>query len=288
MEIDKSEEITELLEEIGANVELEAKKNESLEEKAEEAPDRQIDEPATQKLDKPTKEASGDVAEEPVNEPAKALADDQMEPQSNDLTKGSTSEAPVDQVVEHLIERVEEEPMVEPMEEPVEATMEASAENKAEGPEELPMEEPAAEKMEEEYIVEKIMDKKIDGRGFVRYLVKWEGYPSSANTWEPLENLAECDKALQAYEIRQALRISKNQNCPEDGTIKRRGNNRRLPFAVNDIIGITLVENEKYFLVSLLNSSKSTFIRTSLANRLFPEKVIDFYLKHLQWKQKSD
>lgn len=286
MEVDKSEEITELLEEIGANVELEAKKNESLEGRVEEAPDRQIDDPARERLNEPTKEASKDAAvkpvEEPMEEPSKNLVDNQVEGERpNGLTNGTTHETPIEQVVEQLIEQVEEQPMDEPMEEiTVEETTGKKAEEQMEGP--------AEEKMEEEYIVEKIMDKKIDARGFVRYLVKWEGYPPSSNTWEPLENLAECDKALQAYEIVQALRISKNQINPDDRTTKKRGINRRLPFSVNDIIGITLVENEKYFLVSLLNSSKSTFIRTSLANKLFPEKVIDFYLKHLQWKQKSD
>lgn len=38
------------------------------------------------------------------------------------------------------------------------------------------------------YNVEKILDKKkISGK--VLYLVKWEGYTSDDNTWEPVSNL---------------------------------------------------------------------------------------------------
>ena len=40
----------------------------------------------------------------------------------------------------------------------------------------------------ESYVVEKIIKmKKTQGKNY--YLVKWAGYPSSANNWEPEENL---------------------------------------------------------------------------------------------------
>ena len=35
------------------------------------------------------------------------------------------------------------------------------------------------------YEVEKIVDKRTNIYGLVEYLVKWKGYPSSENTWEP-------------------------------------------------------------------------------------------------------
>lgn len=38
---------------------------------------------------------------------------------------------------------------------------------------------------EEEYQVEKILDHAVK-RGKHLYLIKWEGYGSDANTWEPL------------------------------------------------------------------------------------------------------
>ena len=43
---------------------------------------------------------------------------------------------------------------------------------------------------EDEYEVEKIIDAKTRGRGCkMYYLVKWKGYPTSDNSWEPKENV---------------------------------------------------------------------------------------------------
>nr|POF17929.1 retrotransposon-derived protein peg10 [Quercus suber] len=48
---------------------------------------------------------------------------------------------------------------------------------------------------DDEYVVEKILKKKGQN-----YLVKWEGYPSSENTWEPKENLHNCKDLLRRFE----------------------------------------------------------------------------------------
>lgn len=56
---------------------------------------------------------------------------------------------------------------------------------------------------------------------------------------------------------------------------------------VIDILGMTEVDNEKYFLLSLEDYDKRAFIRASLANRLFPNKVIDFYMRNFKWKHKQ-
>jgi 3-dehydroquinate dehydratase len=48
------------------------------------------------------------------------------------------------------------------------------------------------EKQEDLFIVEEILDKKYDEEeGIFTYLVKWEGFPPSENTWEPEHILLE-------------------------------------------------------------------------------------------------
>ncbi|XP_062205091.1 probable chromo domain-containing protein LHP1 isoform X2 [Phragmites australis] len=39
-------------------------------------------------------------------------------------------------------------------------------------------------------------------KGKLQYLVKWRGWPESANTWEPLENLKACSDIVDAFEKR--------------------------------------------------------------------------------------
>jgi hypothetical protein len=53
--------------------------------------------------------------------------------------------------------------------------------------------------MSETYEVEKIVDKKIS-KGEVKYLVKWIGWDSKDNTWEPLRHLKNCKDLVDEYE----------------------------------------------------------------------------------------
>ena len=55
---------------------------------------------------------------------------------------------------------------------------------------------------EEEFEVEKIIDMKQMGRGRkTYYLVKWKGYPTSDNSWEPRENI-HADELIKEFQNR--------------------------------------------------------------------------------------
>ena len=51
----------------------------------------------------------------------------------------------------------------------------------------------------DEYEVERILKhKRVNGRPL--YLIKWKGYDTSENTWEPITNLKGCHRAMQDYQ----------------------------------------------------------------------------------------
>lgn len=138
---------------------------------------------------------------------------------------------------------------------------------------------------EVEYIIERIVSKEIDDNGKAKFLVKWENYPSTSNTWEPLENLVGCEKALQKFEQEKAKKLAKK--CANGQTSSLLGKGKNLidqKYRLKEIIGMTVVEEVKYFVITLTDPKESPkFIRASLANRMFPDRVIDFYETKIRW-----
>lgn len=49
------------------------------------------------------------------------------------------------------------------------------------------------------YEVKDIIGRKIE-KGKIFYLVKWQGFPESYNTWEPKKNLEICPKLIKKFE----------------------------------------------------------------------------------------
>lgn len=138
---------------------------------------------------------------------------------------------------------------------------------------------------EVEYIIERIVAKEIDDNGKAKFLVKWENYPSTSNTWEPLENLVGCEKALQKFEQERAKKLAKKCANGQASSLLGKGKNLiDQKYRVKEIIGMTFVEDVKYFVISLEDPKESPkFIRASLANRMFPDRVIDFYETKIRW-----
>ncbi|CAG9315770.1 unnamed protein product [Blepharisma stoltei] len=51
-----------------------------------------------------------------------------------------------------------------------------------------------------EFEVEAIIDSKLKKDGSKLYFVKWKGYPEEESTWEPIDHLEHCKKAIAEYE----------------------------------------------------------------------------------------
>ncbi|KAL8155223.1 chromo domain-containing protein LHP1-like [Apium graveolens] len=64
------------------------------------------------------------------------------------------------------------------------------------------------------YEVEHIRKKRVK-KGEVQYLVKWRGWPESANTWEPYENLASVPDVVDAFEQRRGNTSRKRKGKPK-------------------------------------------------------------------------
>ncbi|KAI0469749.1 hypothetical protein GGR56DRAFT_242171 [Xylariaceae sp. FL0804] len=53
---------------------------------------------------------------------------------------------------------------------------------------------------EDKYIVDKLVNMRInDETQLIEYQVKWVGYPTSANTWEPIDHLSSCTGKLLKF-----------------------------------------------------------------------------------------
>eukprot|EP00262_Sarcandra_glabra_P007603 TRINITY_DN20492_c0_g1_i1.p1 TRINITY_DN20492_c0_g1~~TRINITY_DN20492_c0_g1_i1.p1 ORF type:complete len:322 (-),score=67.93 TRINITY_DN20492_c0_g1_i1:264-1229(-) len=51
------------------------------------------------------------------------------------------------------------------------------------------------------YEIEDVRRKRVR-KGQIQYLIKWRGWPETANTWEPLENFQSCADIIEAFEER--------------------------------------------------------------------------------------
>ena len=70
--------------------------------------------------------------------------------------------------------------------------------------------DPAAGK--DTYEPEKIVAQRL-AKGVTQYQVKWVGYETKDNTWEPMEHLAGCEDMIADYKEREKTRIQQYLRC---------------------------------------------------------------------------
>merc|ERR1712042_151974 len=154
------------------------------------------------------------------------------------------------------------------------------------------------EEEEEEYSVEKILDKRTKG-GKVEYLIKWEGYPDSENTWEPQDNL-DCPDIISAFEAKrgkkddpkkrkkeaEAPSAKKKKAADDDDDSRPRGFDRGLQ--PERIIGATDTSGELMFLMKWKDSDEADLVPSRQANIKCPQIVIQFYEERLTWHSSAE
>ncbi|TYI58483.1 hypothetical protein E1A91_D11G361800v1 [Gossypium mustelinum] len=122
--------------------------------------------------------------------------------------KGGTEEEIVE--TEGLGEKKEEEEEQEEEDDDDDEDDEEEEEEEEEGKEEENGERKEDErtKLDDGFFEIEAIRRKRVRKGQLQYLIKWRGWPETANTWEPLENLQSCSDVIDAFE--ESLRSGKH------------------------------------------------------------------------------
>ena len=87
----------------------------------------------------------------------------------------------------------------------------APADGPKSGPQRTPQ-NPFEHTEETLYAVDKIINLRW-ARGNRQYLVRWEGYGESHDTWEPMENLVGCATQIRQYEQQRVQEDAAEKEC---------------------------------------------------------------------------
>merc|ERR1712179_683478 len=148
---------------------------------------------------------------------------------------------------------------------------------------------------------EKILDKRAEKGGYTEYLVKWKNYEDpEENTWEPVDNLGDAEKAIKVFEQENktmsagSKNNSKRKSAP--GTVANQPTKQQRidlkekakeGFArglqAEKIIGIRKDPEKLFFLVKWKGTDDKDFVDAKEAKLKIPQVVIEFYEEKLNW-----
>lgn len=112
-------------------------------------------------------------------------------------------------------------------------------------------------------VIQDIRDMAVKN-GTVKFLVKWQNYPSSGNTWEPLENLQHCEGLIRKCEQRIVRKLNLLYNFEFDG----------VPEKILDVFRFCGVKVAK---VELADSEENKFILFDEVKEKYPQLLLNYY-----------
>ena len=132
------------------------------------------------------------------------------------------------------------------------------------------------------YEVEKIVDKRTNIYGLVEYLVKWKGYPSSENTWEPKKNLRKLEHLIKEYENGMGEKMVRK--------MKKGSLNNEIPDIPKKIVKIKKMNDIRYWKIKWRkrrnnNNPIPSYVKYDIIKEKFPLLLLEFIEKHIHLEE---
>lgn len=133
------------------------------------------------------------------------------------------------------------------------------------------------------YNVERIVDHRTRGLKY-EYYVKWEGWGSIHNTWEPIENFF-CPLILEEYNEQHGLLIGDfivNDLLPNE---EMQDPEKKTPEKIVNIHQLTDNEEDLYAIVKWKDTNCMEYVPIQWARINCPDLVIAFYETRLYFRE---
>ncbi|CAL1356703.1 unnamed protein product [Linum trigynum] len=166
-------------------------------------------------------------------------------------------EKPEEVVVEDGEREGEEENDDEEEEEEAAAGEEAGAEDEEQGggQDERP-------KLDDGFFEIEAIRRKRVRKGQLQYLIKWRGWPETANTWEPLENLQSCSDVIEAFEERmQSGKSTRKRKRKSAGSNSQGKKKQSRASSANNLTGDDVSAADRSLPSTSLNTSSLASLR---------------------------
>ena len=135
------------------------------------------------------------------------------------------------------------------------------------------------------YEVEKIVDKRTNIYGLVEFLVKWKGFPSSDNTWEPKKNLKRLEHMIKEYENGIG---EKNVKKMKKGSL-----NKEVPDIPKKVVKMKMINGIRYCKIKWRkrrnnNNPIPSYVKYDIIKERFPLLLLEYIEKHIHIGENSE